>query len=301
MANCARIAIIGNCQAQTLTSLSITLDLPVDPVVLPAVFDRASFDDDHIRQTIESCDYVFNQLVSDSFPVEFVRPDAVKASFGKRAFAWPNIYFDGYFPTVGYMYAPDGTKVTGPLSDYHFEPILHAWAADRDPGETWAELNEGRAPGLSLTPAEDAFSRLKIRERRADLRISDFLIERFRHQQLFYSMNHPSNEVMIEMLKRMMTAIDVHMPEPRAITDAMRGFQYTLNAIRLPYFKYVKDRYMIPQSYGDTILGRTLLEQDGCVTEGHESAYYAGPELISAYYRVYDSCCDKNVVHGLHT
>lgn len=299
MANRARIAITGNCQAQTLTSLAITLGLPVDPIVLPPVFDRPSFDNEDIRRAIEGCDYVFNQLVSDNFPVEFARPSAVKAAFGTRSFAWPNIYFDGYFPTVGYMYAKDGTKVTGPLSDYHFTPVVQAWAAGRDATQTWIEINDGRAQGLPQSPVEDALGRLKARELRSDLRISDFLADRFRHKPLFYSMNHPSNEVIIEMLRRMMTSIGVSLPTVREVDLAMKDFQYTLDKIRLPYFQYIRDRYIIPKTHGDSIIGCSLREENGIVIEGLNSVAYEGPDLVEAYYRVYDSCCDRDEIQSL--
>lgn len=298
MVNRPRIAFIGNCQAQTLTSLSITLGLPVDPIILPPVFEAALFDDSSVRQAIEGCDYVFNQLVSDTFAVDFVRPGEMKTSFGDRAFSWPNIYFDGYFPTISYMYAADGSKITGPLSDYHFKSIFASWAEGREPEDAWAELNEGRASGLSSNPVEDSFTRLIARERQTELGISDYLISRFRYQSLFYSMNHPSNDVIVEMLRRMMAAIDVEMPEPRAISEALKTFGYTLDSIRPVYFDYIRDRYMIRTPLETRALGKTLSQQDSLIKEGNEARYYSGKELVSAYYQVYDSVAGLGIMHS---
>lgn len=296
----ARIAIIGNCQAQTLASLALALDLPIDPLVLPPVYEREKIAHEDVRLAIGACDFVFNQLVSDDFSVEYVRPKEIKSTFGDRSFSWPNIYFDGYFPTVGYIYGSDGTKVTGPLSDYHFDAIVRAWASGVSAEDAWQGLNAGTLAGLSQYPVEDSLRRLARREEHADLRLGGFLGDHFRHTPLFFTMNHPSNFVMLEMLGLMMDAISLEVPSAAAASALLKDFPYTLDAVQLPYLNYVKRRYLIPASYGEKIIGRSTQKVGNIYTEGGNVEIYSGVDLISSYYRVYEGTIDKDVVLHLY-
>lgn len=296
MSRRVRIAIIGNCQAQTLTSLAVALDLPVDPIVLPPVYERDKIAQQEVRAAVGACDFVFNQLVSDDFLVDYVRPREIRSAFTDRSFSWPNIYFDGYFPSVGYIYRNDGTKVTGPLSDYHFDAIVRAWAAGMSAEDAWQGLDAGALPGLSPYPVEESLRRLSRREARADLKMAGFLTRHVRHKPLFFTMNHPSNFVILEMLRLMMDAISLKVPSAAAAHAILRDFPYSLDAIRLPYLNYVKQRYLMPTSYGEDIVGRSIENVDGMWAEGRNAQIYDGIELISAYYNVYDSAVDKDVV-----
>ncbi len=293
-----RIAISGNCQAQALTSLTLALELPVDVRILPAVFDLQAFATEENEAAICGADFVFNQLVSQTYPVEFIRPGTIRQRISGKSFSWPNIYFDGYFPGVGYMYAADGSKVTGPLSDYHFSQIFAAWNAGVDPERAWERTALGEMDEVCRSPVEKSFARLRQRDRLADIQIEDFLATRFRYEKLFYSMNHPGNIVLVEMLRRMMALIDVPMPDQNWIDQRLLSFPYTLDKIDIPAFPSVHQRYMLRWKAKTVLTGVALVMRDGLLVEGSDVKIYSGPELAEAFYAVYERSRTRGVIHN---
>lgn len=293
-----KVAITGNCQAQALTSIALALELPLSIDMLPPVFDIPSFSTPENEAAILGADFVFNQLVSETYPVEFIRPSVIRNRARGKSFSWPNIYFDGYFPGVGYMYAGDGSKVTGPLSDYHFSQIFAAWNGGADPSEAWEEAALRETVDVNREPVEKSFARLRQRDRLADIQIEDFLSARFRYEKLFYSMNHPSNSVLLEILRRMMALIDVSMPDPAWIARRLADFPYTLDKIDIPAFAAVHKRYWLRWEAQSSLTGVTLVERDGLLVEGGESMIYDGPALAKAFYAVYDRSMDRGVIHN---
>ena len=115
------ICIVGNCQAQSIEAW-VGMDavrvriLPIPPVWL--IEPIHEFD---IVQKLEAADYIFCQRLSDDFNIEYLRPKLLKLKYGHKLRTWPNIYFDGYFPGICYRYRSNGTKISGPIDDYHFD------------------------------------------------------------------------------------------------------------------------------------------------------------------------------------
>jgi hypothetical protein len=72
-------------------------------------------------------DYIFTQRVSDDFGVEWARSSFLRRAFPGKVIVWPNIYFDGYYPDIKYLYHGSVGKVVGPLTDYHFETFIKAY------------------------------------------------------------------------------------------------------------------------------------------------------------------------------
>jgi hypothetical protein len=66
------------------------------------------------------------QRVSNEFDIDWIASSRVREAFGDKVTVWPNIYFDGYFPGVQYVYLAHWGKLLSPLGEYHFEQIRAA-------------------------------------------------------------------------------------------------------------------------------------------------------------------------------
>jgi len=283
-----KICFIGNCQAQALQSLCAHLRVDAEVLPLPAVFNVQEFDTNEIYDKIERADFIFNQRVSDDYQIERVRPKEVRSRFAGKSYSWPNIYFDGYFPGIGYIYThgrDGGGKLTGPLGDYHFLPLLHAWSVGTGVDTAKNMLLAGSLPGMSATPVEDSLSQLRARERGLDIIVSDFISARFRYERLQYSMNHPSNTLLLLTLQRLLETVGIRVEN----IAALASYPYTLNQFVIPPFDYVRRVYGLKFEIDDAMSGKSVSIQEKYVGEGPDTTNYNWEVLVETYYRLYDA------------
>lgn len=115
------------------------------------------------------------------------------------AISFPNSYFKGYWPQYlvqknktmlrrnGDSIMPYGDSVLDFVfsKNYRWEKIWRIVNNDDLFTREYIEEN-----------VKDSFSELKLRERNVDVTISDYIEKYYKDKELFYSPNHPSNDVM---------------------------------------------------------------------------------------------------------
>jgi len=280
------ICFIGNCQAETMSSIVNHFGLDFELILLPPVFDISQFKTRKCEDLISSADFIFCQRVSEDYEVEFIRPSAIKSLYGQKSRLWPNIYFDGYFPGIEYIYTPNG-KLTGPLSDYHFRALRQGW----DDGVPAAELTEGFLRGelaaFPSNPVERSLNMLRDREVGLDVPISDYIATRFRSRKMFYSMNHPDNGTLIEMMTRLFGSVG--LPWDASREPLISSFPYTLNQIDIPCLPWVHQRYGMWFDQPDQVRGRELRIDENYAGEGSEARIYDWRDVVEAYFSVYSA------------
>jgi hypothetical protein len=281
-----RVAFVGNCQAQTLESLSGHLGLNIQVQSLPPVFELERFGRPETLELLRSCDFVFHQRVADDYPVPFARPSVLTRELGERAISWPNVYFDGYFPGIHYVYVPGG-KVVGPLSDYHFDFVRSAWAWGRSVETLSAAFEDGRALLAHAGAVERSLSQLRERERGLSVTISDVIGARWRFRRMMYTMNHPVDELLVVLLGRLMRRAGLPMDLPPGAAD---GFAYTLDQVCIPPFPWIRGRYLVGFGHEQALKGRAMNDTaSGPVMTEEVCLYPRWHDLFRAYYRTYDA------------
>lgn len=200
-----RLAIIGNCQAEALRSILYRAHSPFEIVDLPEYHAMTPANTASVIDLLDSADLVMAQRVSPDFRIEEVRSTNLRERLGEKCILWPNIYFDGYFPGLRYVYGSDSRKLIGPLGDYHFEQIFGCWLQGLKPGTAAEQLTSPDGWAWNLDdPAEASLGRLQHREADCHVGISDHIARNFTSRKLMYAMNHPRNSVLLEMLDRML-------------------------------------------------------------------------------------------------
>ena len=281
-----KVIFLGNCQAQAFESLSAYLGLKIEVIGVPPIWLLNGNDRDNLLRKFEEADFIFSQRLSDTYPFELLRNAALREAYGSKVVVWPNIYFDGYFPGIRYLYNQSG-KVTGPLSDYHFQWIMDGWRMERSIEETVGVVCDFSKWSGEPDFVERSLNELRDREKVVDVTISDYVRDNFRTKKLFYTMNHPKTVVLAEMLKRIVTSVGLECKP-----EHLEGYAYHLQQINLPAFPIFQQRYMAVFKEEDVFKGVTADQEN----EGLETkpAFYDYVSLVERFYRIYDASFSRN-------
>ena len=278
-----KVAVIGNCQAQAMQAWIATDAPSIEIILCGPSYMMGEADREQLLGVYEAADYIFQQRVADDYPVDYLRPSFMREHYRNKYVSWPNIYFDGYFPGIRYLYDLKG-KVTGPISDYHFDFVLDGYKAGR-PVEEIARIFQSEEL-LTLHPESISRSlrNLADREEGLDARISDYIARGLGGPQMFYAMNHPVDALLREMIERLIGFIG----ERRRLAQHT-PFQYTLDEIELPAFPIIQERRGVAKgAFDGRIKGKALHEVDGRLVSRSDSVqYYDWTSLVDAYFQVY--------------
>lgn len=210
------VLIIGNCQTESIKRIMksskafmqefIILNIPMIHMVTEEqvnVLKKCK----HIFANLNLCitqKISFNNAFSDFYSTE-----NIKKIIGKdtKLVLIPTIFFDIYFPqTIHQEYQNEDLKQVGILSFPYGDCILN------ELGKKYKKDDI-----LEITKSDRLFSenflkwfykyrieQLKEREMSCDVHILDYILDNYQKRLLFYSKNHPTNEVLIELVKRLM-------------------------------------------------------------------------------------------------
>jgi len=277
-----KILYLGNCQAEAMASLAVFLGLDQDHIRLPPVWTLTDEQGPIVEAAYREADYIFLQRVDSSFPVPFVKADYVRSfAPNKTVVTWPNIYFDGYFPGIRYLYGPNG-KIEGPLSDYHFEWIIESFKRGLTVDQAEQALRNEFLTKYP-TPVEDSIENLRMREKDTDAKISDYILTFFRHIKLFYTMNHPHSVVLVEMLRRLHRLAQLPFAE-KDVDD----FPYHLNFIDIGSLPLFNLKYHPTFTVHEFTKG-VEVDASGGPRVDHPHAAYKVRDLIHVFYSIYAS------------
>jgi hypothetical protein len=111
----------------------------------------------------------------------------------------PNVYFKGYFPQyTRNVYNPQNNPC--PYGDKN---IQNMW--DSLQSKEIAEIIKSEnfySKDECFQNVFDSLADLMEREKQCDVIISDYIRENYQKQQLFFTVNHPCNIVLLELLNR---------------------------------------------------------------------------------------------------
>jgi hypothetical protein len=201
------ILVIGNCQA-----------LPIGLILQEAYGDLITHqvltvhlmrDSDRERAlaAIESADVILAQRVDATYPVDFVRTEAIRDSLspGQRMVVWPNLYFRGYNPELSYLRGSGSGLISGPWLEYHDSRILGAWRSGRSVDDTVRHiLDDAVAVEKDI---EQTFRELSLREADCDVTVSDYIAEHWADHRLLHTFNHPANRLLVHTAEALVMAL----------------------------------------------------------------------------------------------
>ena len=113
----------------------------------------------------------------------------------------PNCYFTAYFPQA---YSRNIRETQPFLKTTVNDRLTERDCYAEESLQTGCELSHPTAQEINSN-LERTVTELIERERLCDVRMSDYILENYKKRRLFYSRSHPSNEVLEEHAKRILT------------------------------------------------------------------------------------------------
>ncbi|MEB0191013.1 MULTISPECIES: WcbI family polysaccharide biosynthesis putative acetyltransferase [Pseudomonas] len=234
---------MGNCQSAPIKSLlQQRLNVPCEIIQIKPVHLLKEHDIKGVIATLSSSDVVVTHLISNNynnFPIGTGQlVDTIKA--GAKIIVVPNAHYIGYFPSFIYIKDSKGRGVTPRVPEYsHFPSDYHDafCIAAKIKGYSLEKLFEfyenykGAADWLEGY-IDESLLNLREREQDCDIKISDFIEDNYKNRQLFWTFNHPTNELLIYMVDQVIDKLGLSPVQNKA-TD-----EYLQEAI-LPIFPFI--------------------------------------------------------------
>jgi hypothetical protein len=277
-----KVCFLGNCQAQLLETMVRIADPSIAVERFKPVFLMTAEDHEPTYAAMKRADIVFAQRIAQEFGKSWLASAEVRATFGAKTIVWPNIYFDGIFPGIQYIYMGRGEKLVGPLGDYHFSQIARCFETGESVEAALDAFVGERLFQIFPDPIGESLQRLRERESDADLVISDHIEARYADDRCFYTPNHPTNETIGEMLRRMAGRAGLRLDVEKAVKGP-----YRLDEVYVAASRAITRKLRLPYDPEPSYLGREVLGIEGLKVSLGKPKRYTPEDLTAAYYDVY--------------
>jgi Polysaccharide biosynthesis enzyme WcbI len=223
-----RAVVIGNCQAGVL-ELALRSNR-----AFRSRFELASFPPVHLipedaiptlHEAVRSAGLVATQLVDEDYRGGIGLGTETIASLAANAAVvrWPNIYWDGYFPDLCYLYDAAGIHMLDGPSHYHDRVIMTAFCEGLSVAAACDLLADAERPSDASSSAVRSVAELRRREQRCDVQVSEFIAVRYPKELLFFTMNHPTNRMIGFVAERILACIGIDAEiSPRKVGRSRR-------------------------------------------------------------------------------
>lgn len=274
------VMLIGNCQTDALVRTISAMAPSVD--VLGSVSVMAAELADHESPLI-AADVILAQSIAEDYPIEWLRRSQLVDAFGDKVVFIPNAYFSGYTPEMTYIHG-DGARhvVPGPLGDYHLAPIILGYQKGLIADQVVDLYNDrGFFEQNYSGNAEASLAELARRDVDLDVKISDFVAERYKERRLFNTMNHPTAYTLVEIASRILTHLGIKHYDIREVMQD----DYLSAIIKAPAMPVHE---MLGLKFNNPPVDRAF-DLGADFKPNGKIRYYDLPELIGAFYKVYDN------------
>jgi hypothetical protein len=284
-----KICIPGNCQAQHMEMMLGIANPELEILRLDPVFMMKKTDKDAVYSKLGAADIVFTQRISKEYDLDWISSSEVRRAFGEKVTVWPNIYFDGYFPGVQYVYLAKWGKLLSPLGEYHFEQVRGAHAAGKTVDEAVDAFAGEALFEASPDPIGDSLDRLRSRETDVDVSISDSIADSLAASRQFYTPNHPVNELLAKMLEKLTERADLAFDADKAIAAP-----YRLDECYIAASPAIVRRFGLPFDQTTIYRGREIISVEAHKVTLGGAHDYDSRSLVEAFYRLYDAVRDHD-------
>lgn len=277
-----KFLIFGNCQAHPLGQIIARLPQFSSEYELvsnvPPVHLIRNEHLDLLDRTLAEIDLLIFQRVGDAFGAALTTPRLLSLlKPGARSICIPNLFFRAYNPELSYLRGLDASGHT--FCEYHDVNIAQIYLKyGRGSVERiCAMLQDSRyySPNFLSSAFSETIAELERREADCDVVISDFIRSHWCTTQLFFTMNHPRNSVLVELASRIVRQLGYD----EAVSQVKLPKEY-LSVVRPPVYVSVSEHLGWAGTETEVAIKGKSYDLRGYVT-GHLDAYVAmGPAAV---------------------
>lgn len=246
-----RILLYGNCQLLALKKiLESNLDFLEQFEILHVndIHLLSSQDIDLIYELLPTVDYFVYQHVENYRGDSRFNTNNLKQELKPHAkhFSFPSLYFRGYTPAIIYLNDSSGSLTYTDANIYYL--IHRGWSTEAI--ENLIQSDEFYTPAEYIKIVSHTIREISFREAQnlVDLHVSDFIIDNFACQKLFYTFNHPSKILMLFVAGAALKFLGLNLATNSAKID-----ESSINFIQHPIYpsisNYLRNREIFIQDY----------------------------------------------------
>jgi hypothetical protein len=224
-----QVVVVGNCQAQALEMMLGTNDSftkRFEFVSFPPVHEIPDTMVPELHNAVAAATVVILQRVDDGYRdgVGLGTETLARIAGAATVVRWPSLYWAGYFPDLFYLRNGTGQPVIDGPFDYHDQSILLAYDSGLDVTETCRLLEDPERSSEAQTWAANSTAELDVRSQACDVHVASFIASEFRAKLLFFTMNHPTNQLLGFVAQRITDLIGIPgRVDHRLIPDEVLG------------------------------------------------------------------------------
>lgn len=264
------IALLGNCQVDVYRQLFEATQLAGIAVSATEIWRHKPAEFESIHKRIADADIVVTQELGDHYGP--LATSSLRSS-ARQVLVIQNIFFQGYHPDCAYV-GPLGARIKSPVGDYNSQTAFDQWRAGRSVDEGLAAL---QAFGIQrvLKVFEASRKEILLREARADVKISDQVLEPGHGHRMMFTFNHPTIELHRIYLQRILRALQLPGDVGTCADPLLKHTHWplypaVLKALKLPETGQPL-RFRAPAS-----LGATLFDPRGFVEKSYAAYERSG-------------------------
>lgn len=267
--------VIGNCQAQPLTTILNALQGQIRFLQVPAVHLIRSSEVGKLHRLLERAAVCALQPISNNYRQMPLGEEQLSDHLPRSAAVvrFPSLYYSGLHPYQCYVRGQNGMNIGAPLVGYHDLRALFAASRTSEMIEALNMVETVENKAKIAEAARQSIALLRDRESSLDVAISDCIDQS--DGTTFYTMNHPSDYLLLATAKRILAHLEV---------PATKRWQSSetplLGALRAPVESSVARALELVTEHDDTwhVDGRTYSRDE--VMIGYMRWLFQNPDVV---------------------
>lgn len=133
--------------------------------------------------------------------------EILRQTYGDKVKTYHRPFFEGIHPDQSYADPAGGQS---PVSDYHSRLVIHSYQNGLTEAECLARFNpdEYRRVGF-VEIANRSIAKLAEKDAKVDVKIGDYILENMKDKPLFYTINHPTQVLQLEIARRYLEQLGI--------------------------------------------------------------------------------------------
>ena len=205
-----KIVLIGNCQVRLLAKM---LEILCESCEVHYIVAHAENENELAgHKLVDTSDVIITQpILNEKLFPEYLLLSSIFEKYRKtkNIVTIPNLFFSGFHPDL--IPRNYNSFANAPLENYHSKIIYRSW---KNGNSKIDAIRFYKDSSYWMFAYKDVFNEsmreLERRERDLDIKMSGFILNNISSFPLFYTFNHPTNRLLLNLCVRILKHLSIH-------------------------------------------------------------------------------------------